>query len=170
MHKRYYEVTPIKNTIPTQEPWVPLRILGLGLDRSQIVEADVFVLTDVRPQLLAGGPGLSLERNERASTALLDDLRSDKGMEWVPDDMWLTFLRLDVPAGDLDYDLAIAAHPGVLPALKDAGVTTTEARSVLETPPGRAVWPVVLGVGVGVATLLALGQIGRRRRTIGIAG
>jgi hypothetical protein len=33
--------TPIMVTIPTDEPWVPLRILGLGLEPNQVVEADV---------------------------------------------------------------------------------------------------------------------------------
>src|SRR4029453_12509873 len=53
--------TPIMLTIPTDEPWVPLSILGLGLDKSQVVEADVFLLTDDAPKMLAGGPGLSVE-------------------------------------------------------------------------------------------------------------
>src|SRR5688572_24545510 len=74
--------TPIMLTIPTDAPWVPLRILRLGLDGSELVEADVFLLTDDEPDLLAGGPGLSLERSEEASPSLLDDLRSDVGMEW----------------------------------------------------------------------------------------
>ena len=77
--------TPIMLTIPTEEPWVPLRILGLGLKKAQVVQADVFLLTDEQPKLLAGGRGLSVGRSEWASTPLLDDLRSDKGMEWVPD-------------------------------------------------------------------------------------
>ena len=59
--------TPIMLTIPTDEPWVPLRILGLGLEGSELVEADVFLLTDEQPQMLAGGPGLSIERDEPAS-------------------------------------------------------------------------------------------------------
>ena len=41
--------TPIMLTIPTDEPWVPLRILALGLDATQVVDADVFLLTDERP-------------------------------------------------------------------------------------------------------------------------
>src|SRR5262245_47191574 len=98
--------TPIMLTIPTDEPWVPLRILGLGLDESQVVQADVFLLSDEKPQLLAGGPGLSLERDEPASASLLADLRSDVGMEWMPESMWFTYLALDANAGDLDYDLA----------------------------------------------------------------
>ena len=97
-------------TIPTDEPWVPLRILGLGLDASQRVEADVFLLTDDEPSC---SPAVRADpRAQRgASTSLLDDLRSDVGMEWVPDDMWLTYLQLDAAAGDLDYDLAVSADP-----------------------------------------------------------
>ena len=77
--------TPIMLTIPTDQPWVPLRILSLGLDESEFVEADVFLLTDDQPSLLAGGPGLTLARSEAANDLLLDDLRSDVGMEWVPE-------------------------------------------------------------------------------------
>ena len=123
--------TPIMLTIPTDEPWVPLRILGLGLEGSELVEADVFLLTDEQPQMLAGGAGLSIGRDEPASTSLLADLRSDVGMEWVPDAMWLTFLELDATASELDYDLALAAHEDALPSLEDAGVTASEARPSL---------------------------------------
>lgn len=35
--------TPIMLTIPTDAPWVPRRILSLGLDGSRLVEADVFL-------------------------------------------------------------------------------------------------------------------------------
>ena len=60
--------TPIQLTIPTDHPWVPLRILGLGLEPDRLVQADVFLLTDDRPQLLAGGPG-SRARPEPARVA-----------------------------------------------------------------------------------------------------
>ncbi len=36
--------TPIMLTIPTETPWVPLRILALGAEASQVIEADVFRL------------------------------------------------------------------------------------------------------------------------------
>ena len=53
--------TPIMITIPTDQPWVPLRILSLGLEKSAVVDADVFVLTDEQaaaPGRPAGpGPG-----------------------------------------------------------------------------------------------------------------
>jgi hypothetical protein len=154
--------TPIMLTIPTDEPWVPLRILGLGLDGPEQVQADVFLLTDDRPKLLAGGPGLSLGRSQRASDGLLADLRSDKGMEWVPPSMWLTYLPLSTSARSLDYDLAIAARPGSLPALGDAGVSPPEARPV--TPAGRSIawWPVVLGAAVALVAFEVLLRRPRR--------
>lgn len=101
--------TPIHVTIPTQSPWVPLRILSLGRKASETVEADVFLLTDGKPNLLPQvGPTMDLAASEPASKSLLADLRSDKGMEWLPEsDMWLSYLKIDTPAGDLDHDLAI---------------------------------------------------------------
>src|SRR6476620_3958888 len=100
--------TPIMVTMPTDRPWVPLRILGLGAKPDTAIQADVFLLTDHEPKLLAGGRGLTVGRSEQANASLLDDLRSDKGMAWVPSSMWFTHLPLDVAAGDLDYDLAIS--------------------------------------------------------------
>jgi hypothetical protein len=149
--------TPIMVTIPTDEPWVPLRILGLGLEPDQRVNADVFVLTDDRPKLLAGGRGLTLDRDEPASRDLLFDLGSDKHMQWLPTAMWFTYLRLGVDAGDLDYDLAIAARPHALPSVTDTGVTATEAHAV-RAPSRRTFWPWIAGtvVGLGVWTGFAL--------------
>ncbi|MGH9155289.1 MAG: DUF2330 domain-containing protein, partial [Acidimicrobiales bacterium] len=109
--------TPIHLTIPTERPWVPIRILGLGRGPLEPVEADVYLLTEHEPTLLAGD-GMRTERSEAASTSLLDDLRSDKGMEWMPGRMWLSFLRVDAEGRDLDYDLAIAPDGGV-PSLFD---------------------------------------------------
>jgi hypothetical protein len=161
--------TPIMLTIPTEEPWVPLRILSLGLDKSDVVEADVFLLTDTQPKLLAGGPGLSLDRNEQASSDLLADLRSDKGMEWVPESMWFTYLSLDAVAADLDYDLAMATQPGSVPSIADTGVSATEARTI--TPPNDwDIMPLVAAglVGIGVFAIFTIG--GRRRRPdVGVA-
>ena len=76
--------TPIMATIPTDDPWVPIRILGLGAEGETRIEADVFLLTPDQPDLLAGGTGMTLDRSEPATSFLLDDLRSDVGMEWLP--------------------------------------------------------------------------------------
>jgi hypothetical protein len=159
--------TPIMLTIPTDAPWVPLRILSLGLGGSESVEADVFLLTDEEPDLLAGGPGLSLERSEPANAALLDDLRSDVGMEWVPEDMWFTYLQVDTDAGTLDYDLAISDDPTTPPTITDTGVEVAEAQPVL--PDGRSVplWPLVVGGLVGlIVAATYLGRDDRRRGAV----
>ena len=156
--------TPVHLTIPTPRPWVPLRILGLGLDDTQLVEADVFLLTDDEPELLAGGRGLDVNRSEPASQLLLDDLRSDRGMEWVPEDMWFTHLTLEESAGDLDYDLSASAA-GRSPSLVDAGLAGDAAvrRGEAVDPAddedgaGRALaWS---GLAAGVVLLAAAGGL-----------
>jgi len=102
------EGTPIHLTIPLDNPWVPLRILGLGKAADDIVDANVFLLTPQKPNLLpAPADGLIEERSEPASKSLLDDLRSDKGMSWVPEKMWFTYLRVGEQSSRLRYDLAI---------------------------------------------------------------
>jgi hypothetical protein len=154
--------TPIMLTIPTDEPWVPLRILGLGLDEGQQVDADVFLLTDDRPGLLAGGSGLTLDRSEPATPSLLADLRADEGMEWVPDDMWLTYLRLGAPAGELDYDLAVSSHESTLPSIVDAGVEVQDARPVRSSSGGFDGWPLVAGLAAGAAVLVVGSVVARR--------
>jgi hypothetical protein len=124
--------TPVHVVIPTPNPWVPLRILTLGAPSQAPVEADVYLLTDRMPALLPepidatdgplkAGAGLELLRSEPASASLLTDLRSDKGMAWLPtSDVWLTYLKVDTNAGALTYDLAIdatgAGHPSPVAA------------------------------------------------------
>ena len=92
--------TPVHITIPTDNPWVPLRILGLGKGEGETVSADVYLLTDQRPALLPipALAGLASTTTQRATDALLDDLRADKGMEWVPAAAWLTKIGIDVDA------------------------------------------------------------------------
>ncbi len=155
--------TPIMLTIPVREPWVPLHILSLGLAKAAVVDADVFLLTDTQPKLLAGGTGLSLQRNESASSSLLSDLRSDKGMEWVPAHMWFTYLQLNAPAGGLDYDLAVSVQPNVVPLLSDTGITATAARPVVVTEHGWATWPLVAALITGALTFGLAALVGRRR-------
>jgi len=120
------EGTPIHLTIPTDNPWVPLRILGLGKQEVERVEADVFLLTERKPELLIPKSGLILERSERGSESLIADLRADKGMEWIPEDgMWLSYLRVDSSAGDLTYDLAVDVK-GESPSAVDAGLAAAD--------------------------------------------
>jgi hypothetical protein len=151
-------------TIPTDDPWVPLRILGLGAEPDDRIEADVFLLTEDEPDLLAGGTGLTLDRSVKANRPLLDDLRSDTGMEWLPRRMWLTYLTLDAPASELDYDLAVSAAPGAAADFADTGVSRPESLPVGTDHPALPTWPIFAGVGAGVLTLAAGRAWARRHR------
>jgi hypothetical protein len=114
--------TPVHITIPVANPWVPLRILGLGKQPTDRVDADVFLLTDQAPTLQPGPhAGMALTHSAAATNSLLDDLRSDAGMDWVPHSGWLTEVSFNSSVSDLQYDLAIDASgrgtPSALAAL-----------------------------------------------------
>jgi hypothetical protein len=118
--------TPVHITIPTDNPWVPLRILALGKTGAESVQADVYLLTDEAPALLpapTGSNGLRLDVSQPANAGLLDDLRSDRGMGWVPTSSWLTKIGIDAEARQLGFDLAIDASGAGRPSAIDAGFT-----------------------------------------------
>jgi hypothetical protein len=149
--------TPVHVTIPTDNPWVPLRILALGKTGEERVEADVYLLNDQRPALLpapTGDNGLTLLNDEPASESLLTDLQSDRGMEWVPSSAWLTKVRIDAAASQLAFDLAIDASGAGAPSYVDAGL-------VVPSPglTSNDALRLILGLGmivVGVGGLLLL--------------
>ena len=143
--------TPIMATIPTDNPWVPIRILGLGADGDTRIEADVFILTERKPDLLAGGTGMTLVRSEEANEFLLSDLRSDVAMEWLPQNMWLSYLRLDSPAAELDYDLAISATKGAAADFADTGVPAP--LTIPLSDDALPAWPALAGIGAGLVAL-----------------
>jgi hypothetical protein len=148
------QATPVQVTIPTDNPWVPLRILALGKKEIELVQADVFLLTDRRPALLPEARGLFVERSEPASEFLLLDLRSDSRMEWLPtSDMWLTYLRLDTTAGALGYDLAVDASGRGDPSEVDAGFGSLELPAPL--PSGRMALMAVVTLAILAITAVA---------------
>ena len=97
------------------------------------MDADVFLLTDKKPALLPGPRAeLALKHDAAASTRLLDDLRGDAGMEWVPRDAWLTELSLNSTVANLKYDLAVGASEALKPiAPIDAGLRPAVPRATL---------------------------------------
>jgi hypothetical protein len=134
--------TPIHLTIPTDNPWVPLRILTLGRAAGEVASANVFVLTDRQPSFAPRRPEqLRAEINAAASNQLLDDLRSDKGMGWIPDAMWLTAIDVSGAPDQLNFDLAIDASGRGKPSAYDTGLhgakpspTTTAAPPTTAAP------------------------------------
>lgn len=117
--------TAVHLTIPTDAPWVPLRILALGKTGEELVEADIYLLTDQAPSLLPapnGDNGMTLDHSAAASSLLLDDLRSDRGMDWVPASGWLSKVAIDAEAGQLGFDLAVDPTGAGTPSRVDAGL------------------------------------------------
>ncbi|HYY55493.1 MAG TPA: DUF2330 domain-containing protein [Candidatus Dormibacteraeota bacterium] len=154
--------TPVHITIPTPNPWVPLRILGLGKLSGERVDADVFLLTDQRPALLPVADrsrGLLLEHDAAATASLLADLRADKGMAWIPQSGWLTKLRVDASASQLRYDLAIDASGQNAPSRVAAGFDPAFAPLVPDDM--GWIWPLALSGGYVVAGIALL--VVRRR-------
>jgi hypothetical protein len=146
--------TPVHLTIPTDNPWVPLRILALGRTAAETIQADVFLLTDEQPAMLPdpngilGTPGLSLDHAAPASSQLLADLRSDKGMEWVPQSAWLTKVGINAEASALRFDLAIDASGKGAPSLQDAGFAPFGPAPV--PPNSTMIWVVLLGLALSL--------------------
>jgi hypothetical protein len=151
--------TPVHITIPTANPWVPLRILALGKQANDPVQADVYLLTDRKPAILPlarGANGLTLAYDQTASKTLLADLRSDAGMGWVPANGWLSQLRIDTNASTLSYDLAVDVQ-GHSPSRVAAG---------LETPGSTDPTPIALTMLAAAMAALILVAIREQRRTV----
>jgi hypothetical protein len=155
--------TPIHLTIPTPTPWVPLRILSLGLGDDAVVKADVFLLTETAPTMLprplvrGQDEGMILEVSEQASPELIAELQSDKGMSWLPDDMWLSYLKIDTPASKLGHDLAIDASGFGEPSPVAAGLV--EPRGFANVPSESIDWlPWLVAVSFGALVLYGINR------------
>jgi hypothetical protein len=147
--------TPVHLTIPTDNPWVPLRILGLGKKAEEPVEADVFLMTDGVPSILPkGASGLRLDYSAQANKKLLDDLRSDDGMAWVPQAAWVTRIGIDTTAGDLKFDLAVDASGHNDPSWIDAGLLSPAAIQPVDRSWLERNWEA-LAIGLAVVTAWA---------------
>src|SRR5258708_24532343 len=75
--------TPVDIAIPLSNPWVPLHILSLAKDPHDIVQSDVFMLSDRQPALLSG-PWGALRLRRPAEPSLLNHPLSDRSMRWRP--------------------------------------------------------------------------------------
>lgn len=157
--------TPVHISIPTPNPWVPIRILALGKTGADRIDADVFLLTDQAPAFLpapTGSNGMRLDHSQPASQSLLDDLRSDRGMEWVPSNGWLTKVAVDASATQLSYDLAIDASGQGVPSWVQAGFDAP-APIIIEIE--NATWTRLLLLTTLAAVVLLVVGLARQRGT-----
>jgi hypothetical protein len=146
--------TSVHITIPTDNPWVPLRILALGKTGEERIDADVYLLTDTPPALLprpTGNNGMRLDHSALATNSLLDDLRSDRGMGWVPTTAWLSKVAIDSSAKGLSYDLAIDASGANAPSRVDAGLELPSVQSIAQAIDGGRLVLALLFSLMGVA-------------------
>jgi Uncharacterized protein conserved in bacteria (DUF2330) len=145
----------IQFSIPMKAPWIPLRILTLGKVPSEVVDADLFVLTDRRPTFapaLHDFIGMHVRANEPASRQLLADLRSDRGMSWLPaSGMWLTALRLDTHAATVASDLSIDGGG-------PAPVGGTKPIAAPGSAPTSWLWLAAIGL-LAMVAFVAIGDI-----------
>jgi hypothetical protein len=155
--------TPVHITMPTPNPWVPLRILALGKTGEERVEADVYLMTDAKPALLPGEGrrGLNIAHNQAASEGLLADLRSDRGMEWIPEQAWLTKIAIDARAADLGFDLAVDASGHGQPSRVAAGFDAPPPAVAQDAAASLVLGAGIVAVAIGLAAVVA--SVGRRR-------
>jgi hypothetical protein len=141
----------IQFTIPMKAPWIPLTILALGKQGAELVDADLFVLTDHRPSFTPGLgdiAGMQVLADQAADPGLLSDLRSDRGMSWLPaQGMWLTAMKLHTLAAAIHADLSIDRGGPPRAILTDPGVAAT---------PGWVWWMVGLLAVAGLWMARAL--------------
>jgi hypothetical protein len=151
--------TPVHITIPTPNPWVPLRILALGKASEEPVQADVYLLTDRKPALLPlarGSNGIGLAHSQAATDSLLADLRSDRGMEWVPEKAWLTKIEVDATAGQLRYDLAVDVTGQAAPSRHQAGLDIVASAGSSDSPVDGGRLATTLAIIVAGIALIGL--------------
>jgi hypothetical protein len=160
--------TPVHITIPTPNPWVPIRILALGKTGQDRIDADVYLLTDHAPALLpapTGSNGMRLDHSAAATTSLLSDLRSDRGMSWIPSTGWLTKIAVDADAPQLSYDLAVDASGQGVPSWVQAGLDSPIPAWADQTLWLRVILGGILAVGVLILAVQVSRQAGASRLT-----
>ena len=159
---------PILITVPTERPWIPLHIFHGAVPDTEILQADLFLFTPERPDLLYG-EGLKINKSEWANDDLLVDLRSDENMEWVPEQAWFTHLILETEAENVVYDLSVGVGD-VAPSFVDAGFTRFEATDehlevlgLVRSDPNRE-WKLAAGaVLIALVAGVAGGVVASRR-------
>ena len=157
--------TPIMLTIPTDEPWVPLRILCLGLGKAQVVEADVFLLTDDRPMLRAGETGLSSRAATRPRRLCSPTCAPTRAWRGYPTTCGSRTCGSTRRPANLNYDLAVSTHDDVLPSARMAGIGLhggPDSGPLTVGGSGFPAWDVVAIAG-GLLVLLSVIAVARRR-------
>jgi len=101
--------------------------------------------------------GLTLDHSAAATDSLLADLRSDKGMGWIPASAWLSKVEINADAAQLKFDLAIDPTGTGAPSMVDAGLAGSGPPPSLPTGNLLVLWLLVaVGIAIPTASGLAL--------------
>jgi hypothetical protein len=114
-----------------------------------------------------GENGIRLDHSASASDGLLADLRSDRGMEWVPSSAWLTKVEVAGTADQVSYDLAVDASGAGAPSAIDAGLVMPGAPAV---PAPFDVARLLMALGFAAVGLVGIGLVVGSRPTGRLAG
>jgi hypothetical protein len=101
---------------------------------------------------------MRLDHSAAASETLLADLRSDRGMDWVPAGGWLTKVAIDADAPQLTYDLAVDASGQGAPSRVAAGL---DVPAPAVTDDGFATRFVLVALFALGSTLIVLSLVSR---------
>lgn len=155
------------STSPSPPPTRGFRcgILTLGRGALEPIDAEVYLLTDRQPALLPKAPtALKVEADGPASQSLMTDLKSDKGMGWMPDHAWLTAFHIDGQARDLHFDLAIDASGQNSPSTIATGLVSYRSTTTFGSTHRDAHWGPGLLALVGMAVTTVAWLLWARRR------
>ena len=102
--------------------------------------------------------GIRLDASEVATPGLLSDLRSDRGMGWIPARGWLTKVAVDGTASQLGYDLAVDASGAGRPSAVAAGLAMSDATPGANPIDLNRLLLAVAFVGIGLASIGVIGS------------
>jgi hypothetical protein len=88
-------------------------------------------------------------------------------MEWVPEEEWLTYIKIDTPAGRLTHDLAASVDARQPPLKIDAGIASPQ--DAINTLAGSSThgWLGPATITAVLAIAMVIFQLGwTRRRTL----
>ncbi|MGH3443213.1 MAG: hypothetical protein ACRDUY_14470 [Nitriliruptorales bacterium] len=111
------EGIPVRFSFADQDQaWIPVKILTFDKPDSEIVVADLFLMTPDTPKILGGlvaGTDVTFQQSYGPNSLLVADLTDDERAEWVPTRFTLTRIDVRSEARLLDWD--IAARTGGTP-------------------------------------------------------
>ncbi len=166
-HQQAGDGVPLLITMRTPRLWVPLEILASD---GVPVNADLFLLTDdplrtgngvaVTSSLADGttldsAPGFTVAGAEAMSTILHHDLSIDRNMSWVPARGYVTYLRLNAPGAQVNYDLGVGADNVIRLTAFGSSAASPVATAAVPVPPDPSdlVFPMLLIVGTIIVVI-----------------